>query len=231
MLVDILAQRVKNTVEKITAKYELILVDDGSPDLSWKKIQTLCTGDKKIKGIRLQKNYGQHAAIKAGLDHASGDWIVVMDCDLQDVPESITDLYTEAQKGFDAVFALRRKTFEPPLKKMYSFLFYKKLQILSGVQLQANIANFGIYSKAMIEEIKTTEYKFFFFPLAVRKIAKHASTIETEHAKRPAGKTSYSFLKALRLGIKVIFANSVFSFAVKKKKEMYHIAEILNDTF
>lgn len=230
MLVDTLTQRIKTAVEKITIAYEIILVEDGSPDNSWQKIKTLCFADKKIKGISLQKNFGQHAAIKAGLDNAHGDWIVVMDCDLQDVPEHISDLYAEAQKGFDAVFALRKKMYESPMKKLYSYIFYKKLQILSGIRLQGNVANFGIYSKVVIEKLKTTEYKLFFFPLAVRKAATHTSAVETEHAKRLAGKTSYSFVKALQLGLKVIFANSIFSFAVKQKKELYHIAETINDT-
>ena len=95
-----LAQRIINSVTKITLDYEIILVEDGGPDNSWEVIEQVAKLNPKIKGIKLSRNFGQHYAITAGLDKCKGDWIVVMDCDLQDRPEEIDLLYKKANQRF-----------------------------------------------------------------------------------------------------------------------------------
>ena len=82
-----LYSRLRNTLEQISPNFEIIMVDDASPDNSWTTIEEICAGDPRVKGIRLSRNFGQHRAITAGLDHVNGEWTVVMDCDLQDQPE------------------------------------------------------------------------------------------------------------------------------------------------
>ena len=97
-IIPILVERIEKSVQKITSDYEIILVEDGSLDNSWDEIQKTCDQNTKIIGIQLSRNFGQHYAITAGLECASGDWIVVMDCDLQDLPEEIINLYNKAQE-------------------------------------------------------------------------------------------------------------------------------------
>ena len=98
--------RIRQVAESLTGEWELILVNDSSPDGSWRGIAELAGRDARVIGLNLSRNFGQHYAITAGLSAASGDWVVVMDCDLQDMPEEIPVLYAKAQEGFDSVFAL-----------------------------------------------------------------------------------------------------------------------------
>ena len=99
-IVNRLVSEIHLSVKKITDDYEIILVEDGSPDDSWNKIEAICKLDKKVKGIKLSKNFGQHPAIAAGLKASCGEWVVVMDCDLQDRPSEIPNLHT---KGLEEI--------------------------------------------------------------------------------------------------------------------------------
>src|SRR5687767_3259849 len=100
-----LVERIKESVREITENFEIILVEDHSPDKSWEKIKEAAGTDRRVIGIKLSRNFGQHYAITAGLDKATGEWVVVMDCDLQDLPEEIPNLYRKAQEGYDIVLA------------------------------------------------------------------------------------------------------------------------------
>ena len=102
-----LYKRLVATLSEISSDFEMILVNDASPDDSWNQIVALTTVDSRVKGINLSRNFGQHYAITAGLDYANGHWVVVMDCDLQDQPEEILKLHAKAMEGFDIVYARR----------------------------------------------------------------------------------------------------------------------------
>ena len=110
-----LVRRNVESVSTITENYEIILVNDASPDGSWEEIVKQCESNPKVKGINLSRNFGQHYAITAGLHYVKGDWVVVMDCDLQDRPEEIPNLYRKALEGYDIVYARR-------LHKKFGFL-------------------------------------------------------------------------------------------------------------
>src|SRR2546428_1928377 len=96
-------RRLTVSLSKLTNSYEIIFVDDASPQQDWEVISGIAQRDPRVKGIKFSRNFGQHYAITAGLDHATGDWVVVMDCDLQDQPEEIQKLYGKAQEGYDIV--------------------------------------------------------------------------------------------------------------------------------
>ena len=104
---EVLYTRLHNTLTSITDSFEIIMVNDASPDNAWESIKSLANKDPRVKGINLSRNFGQHRAISAGLDFAQGDWVVVMDCDLQDQPEEILKLYRKVQEGYDIVFGRR----------------------------------------------------------------------------------------------------------------------------
>ena len=124
-----LYRRLVLTLEPITPDFELVLVEDGGGDGSWEEIVTLAGRDPRVKGIKLSRNFGQHYAITAGLDHASGDWVVVMDCDLQDQPEEIGKLYRKAQEGYDLVFARRQERNDSIYRKLSSEPVQSALQL------------------------------------------------------------------------------------------------------
>ena len=122
-IIEELVRRNKLVLSKISEKFEIILIDDCGPDNSWAKICEESAKDPRVVGIKLSKNFGQHHAITAGLDYAKGEWIVVMDCDLQDQPEEIYKMVEEAQKGYDIVYGRRYQRKDTFFKKLFSKLF------------------------------------------------------------------------------------------------------------
>ena len=121
-LVSEFVKQVVENISKITSDYEVILVDDGSVDDSWSYMESEASKNTKVNAYRLSKNFGHHYAITAGLHNASGEWVVVMDSDLQDRPEVIPDLFEKANQGFDVVFVSRTQRPESFLLAFKSFV-------------------------------------------------------------------------------------------------------------
>ena len=152
-IVDELVEKIILNVSEITDDFEIILVEDGSPDNSWIEIEKKCNLDKRVIGIELSRNFGQHYAISAGLDRSKGDWVVVMDCDLQDRPEEIINLFSKTKEGFDVVLASRVDRNDTFIKKHFSRFYYVILSYLIGKKIDHTIANFGIYHRTVINNI------------------------------------------------------------------------------
>ncbi|ROM78186.1 glycosyltransferase [Pseudomonas brassicacearum] len=207
-LVDELLNQLTVTLNGITTQYEIILVEDRSPDNSWLAIQKARKSYPNVKAVRLSRNFGQHHAISAGLSLAQGRWVVVMDCDLQDQPSEIPKLYEEAQKGFDIVLARRAVRQDNWLKRLSSRIFYGTLGYLTGVEQDATVANFGIYNKKVIAAINQMSESIRYFPTMVRWVGFKSTKLDVVHAARPEGKTSYNFKRLLNLSLDICLANS-----------------------
>ena len=207
-MVSELVRRNVESVSTITEDYEIILVNDASPDNSWEEIVKQCALNPKVKGVNLSRNFGQHYAITAGLHYAKGDWVVVMDCDLQDKPEEIPNLYAKAQEGFDIVYARRVVRKDGFFKRQSSKWFYKVFNWLSGMKSDSAVANFGIYNQRVIEEFNKMPERARSFPSLVQYLGFKDTAIDVEHAERAEGKSSYNFYKLLKLGFDVIVSNS-----------------------
>lgn len=203
-----LVARLERSLSEITDSFEVILVDDGCPWDSWSVVEELTQNYTFVKGLKLSRNFGQQYAITAGLDHSIGEWVVVMDCDLQDRPEEIPRLYKEAQKGFDIILAARINRKDSVLKKFTSKLFYKLLSYLTGAKYDHRIANFGIYSGVVIQNINLFRESIRFFPGLVQYVGFRTSTLNINHSSREYGESSYSISKLLKLGFDVILAYS-----------------------
>src|SRR5436190_2196760 len=119
-----LVRQITTSCSVITCDFEIILVEDGSPDASWQKIEDLCISDKRVKGIKLSRNFGQHYAITAGLQESRGDYVIVIDCDLQDNPKYIADLYRKANEGYDIVFTKKQRREHSFLKNFFAKFFF-----------------------------------------------------------------------------------------------------------
>ena len=207
-MVEELVQRVSRSVGSITQDYEIILVNDASPDHSWEAIAQQCIKDPRIKGVNLSRNFGQHYAISVGLSYAKGEWVVVMDCDLQDRPEEIPALYEKAREGFDIVFArrvLRQDTF---FKRWTSSVFHSLYNWLSGMNWDKTIANFGIYKRCVIREFNRMPEQARSFPSLISYLGFRTTAIDVKHAERAVGKSSYNLYKLLKLSFDVIVSNS-----------------------
>jgi dolichol-phosphate mannosyltransferase len=203
-----LVRRNVESVSAITDDYEIILVNDSSPDNSWEEIVKQCESNPKVKGINLSRNFGQHYAITAGLHYAKGDWVVVMDCDLQDRPEEIPNLYKKAQEGYEIVYARRVARKDKFFKRLSSTLFHWVYNWLSGLEADKTIANFGIYKQCVIAEFNKMPERARSFPSLVKYLGFKDTAIDVEHAERAEGKSSYNLYRLFKLSFDVIVSNS-----------------------
>ena len=203
-----LYERLVKTLSTITENFDIIMVNDHSPDEAWEVILQLAAKDPRVKGIKLSRNFGQHRAITAGLDYADGEWVVVMDCDLQDQPEEILKLYSKAQEGYDIVFGRRAERKDNFFKKFMSKFYNKTFIFISGLEDDHTVSSFGIINKKVVNVFRTLKeqnrrYKPFIFWLGFKRIS-----IDVKHAPRIYGKSSYSFRKLISLAIDSIVAHS-----------------------
>ena len=207
-MVHELVSRIKENVLKITRDFDIILVNDASPDNSWASILEECNADKRVKGINLSRNFGQHEAILAGLNYAKGHWVVVMDCDLQDRPEEIPHLYNKAQEGYDVVQGERENRKDGFLKRLSSALFFKVYIYLSGIRMNRKIANYGIYHHKVIDVICKMPERNREFEVQIDYVGFKRVSIPIEHGKRYEGTSSYSLSKLLKLAFNIIISNT-----------------------
>jgi dolichol-phosphate mannosyltransferase len=206
--IEELYRRLVAALTEVTPDFEIVLVEDCGGDRSWEMIGVLAGQDKRVKGIQFSRNFGQHYGITAGLDHCNGDWVVVMDCDLQDSPEEIPRLYRKAQEGYHVVLAIRKNRKDKWHKRLNSWLFYKTLNYLSGMHYDSRIGNFRIVSRQVVEQFRQMREQLRFFGGLVDWLGFPSASIEVEHAERFAGKTSYTFRKLWRLATETIIAYS-----------------------
>lgn len=207
-IVDELVRRIREVAEGLNEPYEIILVFDCSPDDSWTKIEANCQQYPEVKGVKLSRNFGQHPAITAGLSVAKGEWVVVMDCDLQDQPEEIPRLLAKAEEGFDLVFAQREIRQDKRWKRLVSRYFYQVLGYLTNTDQDPSIANFGVYNRKVVKAILAMKDYIKYFPTMVKWVGFHRSKIPVEHAARFSGETSYSFSRLVRLALDIMLSFS-----------------------
>jgi len=203
-----LCSRIINTIESIPADLEIILVNDASPDNAWETILELHGQDRRIKGVDFARNFGQHHAITAGLDYASGDWIVVMDCDLQDRPEEIAALYEKAREGYEVVFANRVERQDNWLKRNTSRMFYRVYDYFTGKTSDHTIANFSISERKVVLAFRQMREQNRFFPLFIQWMGYKTASVPVKHNARKEGKTSYNPKKLITLATDAIISQS-----------------------
>lgn len=218
-----LVDEISKSMSLLAVSFEIILVDDRSPDNSWNVIKSLSKTFSYVKSVRLSRNFGQHAAIMAGLSVAKGSWVVVMDCDLQDQPKEIKKLYHKALEGYEVVLAKREHRQDNLLKKMSSKLFYKLFNYLAGVRVDSEIANFGIYKNNVIKSICTMGDAHVFFPLFIRWVGYNQTAIAVEHASRDSGKSTYNWVKLIKLA-----SNTIISFSDKPLRLFLNLGLIIS---
>ena len=196
-----LNERIKNTLSKITTNFEVILVDDRSPDNVWNVLVDLAKNDCSVKAVRLSRNFGQHAAIAAGLAESRGDWTVVMDCDLQDPPEEIIKLYETAQDGFDIVFGRRVEKKHSFLKRKSSELYFKFMRLASGYQFDSSLGSFSILSRKVVDSYLKFKEKEHHYLFILYWLGFNTGYVNYVHDHRHRGKSSYSLKRLIKHAI------------------------------
>lgn len=215
-MVQELVDRIAANVSTITEDYEIILVNDASPDDTWAEIEKACAKDKRVKGLNLSRNFGQHNAITAGLNYAQGEWVVIMDCDLQDKPEEIPNLYKKAKEGYDYVVARRVVKQVGWWKRFSSTAFHATLDWLAGSKTDPAVGNFGIYSKKVVEAILAIPQQTRGLQTLLSVVGFYHSPIEVEQAESGRGGSSYTLHKLFAQAFNSIISktNKPLKFAV-----------------
>ena len=203
-----LYRRLKAALEPITPDFEIVLVEDCGGDHSWPIIMELAQRDARVKGLQFSRNFGQHFGITAGLDHCDGDWVVVMDCDLQDRPEEIPRLYAKAQEGHEIVLARRGKRNHPLFKRMLSWAFYRLFSYLADTEYDPQAGNYRIISRKVVAGYRQMRERSRFFGSLVNWMGYPTASIDVQHDDRFDGQSTYTFGKLWQLAAETIIAYS-----------------------
>lgn len=212
-IIEKLVSELEAALQQLDLPYEIILVEDCGGDNSWEVIQKICKENEHVKGVKLSRNFGQYPATLAGLSLAKGDWMVVIDCDLQDQPKEIIKLYEKAREGYDVVVARRVTRQDGFIKRLSSKSYSIVFKFLTNVERDRELSNFGIYSRKVIEQMFLMKDKVQFFPLFINWLGFDRATVEVEHANRYEGRSSYSYKKLFNLAF-----NTIITFSNKPLK-------------
>lgn len=196
-------------IEKITDKFEILLVDDGSRDKSFDIIESFADQDPRIKGIRFARNFGQHAAITAGLKRSKGRIVVTMDADLQNPPEEIPKLIDGLKDGFDLVWGRFQGRQHNPFRKFGSFFAKYVLKNIMG-GMNTNISTFRAIDRGLVKRLgQLNENSRFIDGLFIWLGAK-AKVVDVKHNPRRQGKTKYNLFNLIRLWFDMVTSFSDF---------------------
>lgn len=203
--IAILCNRIDQVLKDLNQNYELILVDDRSSDRSWEILMELRSCYPNIKAIKLSRNFGQHLAITAGFSQAKGDYVIVMDCDLQDPPEVIPQLLDEVRKGYDIVLAKRMTRTHSRFRQWASKAYFKLISHLTEEKIDGAYGSFSIVSRKVVESFLRFGEKERHYLFILRWLGFNTGSIEYDHAERYAGKSSYPIKLLIRHALDGLF--------------------------
>ena len=203
-----LHERLKRALAEVSDDVEVVFVDDRSPDGAWDVLRELAAEDPDVKAIRLSRNFGQHAAITAGLVEASGRWVAVMDCDLQDPPEQVQRLYAKALEGYDVVLCRRNRRRGSWLRRATGSAYHRARNRLSKTELYSSYTNLSLISRKVVDAFLTLRDRDRQYLLIVDWLGFRRTEIEVDQAERPAGRSAYDWRALLRVAIDGMFFQS-----------------------
>ena len=194
--------RLTDSVAQITDHYEFVFVDDRSLDDGWPVLKRLANQDEHVRAFRLSRNFGQDAAITAGLAKATGDWAVVMDCDLEEAPEDIPRLWAAAGEGYDLVRTTRRGWRHSAFRRWTSRA-YRRLTLETDAR--PHYSNLSLLSRRVIDAFLRLHDRDREYTIALEWLGFDSTTIEIEHHERHAGKSGYTVRRLIRVAIDGMF--------------------------
>ncbi len=178
--------------------YEILFVDDGSQDGSFARLASFAGRNPRIRVLKLSRNFGHQIAISAGIDHARGDCVVIMDADLQDPPEVVATMIAQWRQGFDVVYGVRSdRAGETPLKLATATMFYKLMGRLTSIHIPANVGDFRLMSRRVVDHLKQLREKDRFVRGLVSWVGFPQTGIVYKRDSRFAGETKYPLKKML----------------------------------
>lgn len=210
-------QLVSDTVDQTAAffeaqgwRYEIILVNDGSPDNSWQIIQQKAQENPNVIAINLLRNYGQHTAIYCGFQHSTGDYVITLDDDLQNPPEEIRYLVAKITEGHDLVFGRFRKKEHDSYRRWGSYLIGYMNEKIFDKPDDLVLTNFRIIRRDVVDRICAYQTNYPYIPGLALMFATNPANVWVEHQKRPLGSSNYNFIKIAELVMRILFNYSSF---------------------
>jgi polyisoprenyl-phosphate glycosyltransferase len=201
-----LHERLRDALAGACGGFELILVDDGSPDDSWSVIEALTSTDSRVKGLRLSRNFGQHPAIAAGFDHASGDVIVLMDADLEDRPEDVPELIRRIIPGVDIAYTVKTGEKGGLARRFTSNLFHQVFSRITKTSVPLEIGTLRAFNRKVFEAIQAHgERNVLFGPLMISLGFASIYVPVSRHA-RETRPSNYSFRRRLMLAMQTLMS-------------------------
>lgn len=189
-----LCQKLIDTVENISPDFEILLVEDCGGDDSWQVIESLAKGDKRIRGYKLSRNFGQHAATICGIGKSSGRWVVTLDDDLEQGPEDIERLYQRAQEGYSLVYGIYPERSHAGWRNLTSGLA-RKMFTLAIPSLNHAYTSFRLIDGRLARELCQFDSPFPFIDGYLSWLTNNYSTVEVQHSSRAVGHSNYTFRK------------------------------------
>lgn len=200
-----LTRRLRQVLEGLVSTWEILFVDDGSRDRSWEIILQLAQEEPRIRGLRFSRNFGHQMAFFAGIEHAKGDAVVIMDGDLQDPPELIPELLAKHRQGYEVVYAVRAARHgETLFKKFTAKIFYRLFAKLTSLNLPLDTGDFRLMGKKAVEAFKRLPERHRFTRGLVTWLGFSQVGVTYERAPRYAGSSKYPLRKMLRLAFDAI---------------------------
>lgn len=209
-----LVERVRGACAPFGPGFELILVDDGSTDRSAELIQRAADRFPEVRGVLLNRNYGQHAAVTAGLEHARGEIIVTLDADLQNPPEEIPRLVEAMRQGYDVVGSVRVPREDSRFRRLASAATNRIVQRATGVRMHDYGCMLRAYSRPVVDAMLRCNERSTFLPVLANRFASRTTEIEVSHAPRREGESKYGLLQLVRLQFDLMTSISAFPLRV-----------------
>jgi dolichol-phosphate mannosyltransferase len=203
-----LEQRLRNTMDGATFPCETILVDDGSSDRTAELIEAACERDSRFRGVILSRNFGHQRAVSAGLDHATGKTVGVLDGDLQDPPDLLLDFHRKMREGYDVVYAVRKNRKEGPVKRFCYWAFYRLLRQLATIDIPLDSGDFCLMSRRVVDRIRQLPERHRFVRGLRSWVGFKQVAIEYDRSERMAGESKYTISKLLLLALDGLFTFS-----------------------
>jgi dolichol-phosphate mannosyltransferase len=200
-----LHERLTASLTALVSDYELIFVDDRGGDRSWDVLTELAHGDPRVRALRLSRNFGQATAITAGLAHSRGSHVVVMDCDLQDHPEDIAQLYAKAREGYDVVFTRRASRSQTRFRRLTAWLYFRSRNRLLGIDADTQHGSLLLMSRKVVQAFLAVRDRDRHHVLILYWLGFETVTVEVEQAERFEGKSSYTLRKLVQSGVDGLF--------------------------
>lgn len=181
--------------------YELVFVDDGSKDHTWQKIEEAAAQDKSVRGVHFSRNFGKEAAVFAGLASATGDCVVVMDCDLQHPPETVVEMYRLWEQGYEVVEGVKRsRGQESTLHRASAGMFYKIMSKVTKIDM-SRASDFKLLDRKAVEVLLEMPERNAFFRAMSSWIGFDSTTVEFDVREREAGESKWSTKALIKYAI------------------------------